>query len=51
MNKGTKTTLRIFSVAVAAALILMELGFIPNLINYHFWFMTGAYVLALFTFK
>ena len=51
MNKGTKNTLRIISVVVALALVLMELGFIPNLVNYHFWFLTGAYGLALFTMR
>ncbi|MEO9476531.1 MAG: hypothetical protein ABJG41_13395 [Cyclobacteriaceae bacterium] len=51
MNKSTKNTLRIVSVVIALALVLMELGFVPNLVNYHFWFLVAAYGLALFTFK
>lgn len=51
MNKGTRNTLRLISVVIVLALVLMELGVIPNLLNYKFWFMVAAYGLSLITYK
>lgn len=51
MSKSTKNTLRIVSIVIVIALVFMQLGIIPNLVNYKFWFMVGAYGLALLTFK
>ncbi|MFT5640106.1 MAG: hypothetical protein ACI9A7_000201 [Cyclobacteriaceae bacterium] len=51
MKNSTKSVLRVISVLLALALVLMELGIIPNLINYKFWFLVMAYALALITFK
>lgn len=50
MKGGTKTTLRLISIIIVLALVLMELDIIPNLLNYKFWFMVGAYGLAMITF-
>lgn len=49
MNKSTKNTLKIVSVIVALLVVLMELGILPNVVNYHFWVMVAAYGLLLFT--
>ena len=43
--------LRLISIVIALALVLMELNILPNIVNYHFWFLVGAYGLALFTFR
>jgi uncharacterized protein YebE (UPF0316 family) len=50
MKGGTKTTLRLISIIIVLTLVLMELNFIPDVLNYRFWFMVGAYGLALITF-
>lgn len=51
MNRSTRNTLRLVSVLMVLALVLMELNIIPDLLNYKFWFMVVAYAIALFTFK
>lgn len=51
MNKSTRNTLRLISVVIVLALVLMQLNLIPDLLNYKFWFMVVAYALALITFK
>ena len=51
MNKSTRNALRLISVILVLALVLMELGIIPNLLNYKFWFMVAAYALALVTYR
>lgn len=51
MNKGTRNTLRLISVIIVLALVLMQLNIIPDLLNYKFWFMVVAYALALLTFR
>ncbi|MEQ8240599.1 MAG: hypothetical protein RIA69_15375 [Cyclobacteriaceae bacterium] len=51
MRNSTKSVLRIISVVLVLSLVLMELGILPNLVNYKFWFLVGAYGLALITFK
>lgn len=43
MNKSTRNILKIVSIILAIAVILMDLGVIPNVINYHFWVMVVAY--------
>ena len=50
MTKGTRNTLRLISVIIVLALVLMELNVIPDLLNYKFWFMVVAYALTLLTF-
>ncbi len=49
MSKSTRNLLRLISIIIVLSLVLMELGFIPNLFNYKFWFLIGAYALLLFT--
>ena len=49
MKKGTKTTLRLVSIVLALLLVLMEVGAIPNLFNYHFWVLIIAYALIVVT--
>lgn len=51
MNKSTRNTLRLISVILVLALVLMELNIIPDLLNYKFWFMVVAYALALVTYR
>lgn len=51
MNKSTRNTLRLISVILVLALVLMELNIIPNFLNYKFWFMVVAYALALVTYR
>lgn len=51
MNKSTRNTLRLISVIIVLALVLMQLNIIPDLLNYKFWFMVAAYALALITLK
>ena len=51
MSKSTRNTLRLISVIIVLALVLMELNVIPNLLNYKFWFMVAAYALALITYR
>jgi len=43
MNKKTRNILKILSIILAVAVILMDLQIIPNIINYHFWVMVIAY--------
>ena len=49
MTKSTRNLLRLVSVILVLALVLMELNVIPDLLNYKFWFMVVAYALALVT--
>ena len=49
MNNKTKNLLKVVSIITALAVILMDLGIIPNLVNYHFWVMVIAYGLLLFS--
>ncbi|MEQ8580554.1 MAG: hypothetical protein RIC30_21405 [Marinoscillum sp.] len=51
MSKSTRNTLRLISVIIVLALVLMELNVIPDLLNYKFWFMVAAYALALITYR
>ncbi len=51
MSKSTRNTLRLISVIIVLALVLMELNVIPNLLNYKLWFMVAAYALALITYR
>lgn len=43
--------LRLISVIIVLALVLMELNVIPDLLNYKFWFMVAAYAIALVTYR
>ncbi|MFK7952067.1 MAG: hypothetical protein AB8B73_04420 [Ekhidna sp.] len=51
MNKSTKNTLRIVSIILAILVILMDLGILPNIVNYHFWVMVIAYFMLVLTIK
>ncbi len=51
MKKSTKNTIRIVSVLLALLLVLMEVGAIPNIINYHFWVLIIAYAMLVFTLR
>jgi len=51
MSKSTKNTLRIASFILAILIILMDLGIIPNIINYHFWVMVIAYFLLVLSLR
>ncbi|MEQ8904699.1 hypothetical protein [Ekhidna sp.] len=51
MTKSTKNTLRIASFILAIAVILMDLGIIPNIVNYHFWVMVIAYFLLVLSLR
>lgn len=51
MNKSTRNTLRLVSVVLVLGLVLMELGIIPNMLNYKFWFLVAAYALAMITYR
>ena len=51
MTNSTRNILRIVSIVLVIAMVLMELGVIPVLFNYRFWFMILAYGLLLFTMK
>ena len=51
MTNSTRNLLRLISVLVALALVLMELGFLAELVNFRFWFMVGAYAMLLFTLR
>ena len=50
MSRSTKNVLRLISVIIVLALVLMELDMIPNLLNYKFWFMVLAYGMSMITF-
>ncbi len=43
MTKKTKNLLKIISIVLAIAVILMNLGIIPNWVTPHFWVMVIAY--------
>ncbi|WP_258104128.1 hypothetical protein [Marinoscillum sp. MHG1-6] len=50
MSRSTKNTLRIVSILLTIALVLMQLGIIPpDLVGYKFWFMVLSYGLLLVT--
>ena len=51
MNKSTKNTLRIISIVLAILVILMDIGVIPNVINYHFWVMVIAYFMLVISLR
>ncbi|MEP0272622.1 hypothetical protein [Ekhidna sp.] len=51
MTKRTRNTLRIVSIVLAILVILMDLGIIPNIINYHFWVMVIAYFLLVLSLR
>jgi|GEM_PF-1162996 len=51
MNKSTRNTLRLVSILIVLALVLMELNLIPPIVNYRFWFMVLAYGLTIITYK
>lgn len=51
MDKKTKNILKITSIVLAIAVILMDLGIIPNVINYHFWVMVIAYFLLILSIR
>ena len=51
MTKSTRNILRLISIVLVLALVLMEIDVIPDLLNYKFWFMVVAYALALITFR
>ena len=43
MDNKTKNILKIISIILAIAMILMEAGVIPNWVTPHFWVMVIAY--------
>ncbi|MFY0605981.1 MAG: hypothetical protein JXR10_04645 [Cyclobacteriaceae bacterium] len=51
MNRSTRNLIRLVSIIIVLALVLMELDVIPNLLNYKFWFMVAAYALTMITYK
>lgn len=51
MTKATRNTLRLISIILVLALVLMELNLIPDVLNYKFWFMVLAYALSLITYR
>ncbi|WP_436515544.1 hypothetical protein [Ekhidna sp. To15] len=51
MTKSTRNTLRIASIVLAILVILMDLGFIPNIVNYHFWVMVISYFLLVLSIR
>ncbi|MDH5610147.1 MAG: hypothetical protein OEY56_11780 [Cyclobacteriaceae bacterium] len=51
MSESTRSLLRILSIIIVLALVLMELNIIPDLFNYEFWFMIVAYALMLITIR
>lgn len=51
MTRGTRNTLRLVSIIIVLALVLMELNIIPDFLNYKFWFMVLAYSLSLITYR
>ena len=48
MSRSTRNLLRIISIVIVLAVVLMELNIIPKLVNYRLWFTVGAYGLLLF---
>ncbi len=51
MNNSTRNILRIVSIVLVIAMVLMELDIIPEIFLYRFWFMVMAYGLLLFTLR
>ncbi|GAB4246037.1 MAG: hypothetical protein Tsb0034_24840 [Ekhidna sp.] len=51
MSSSTKKTLRIVSIILAILVILMDLGIIPNVVNYHFWVMVIAYFMLVLSIR
>lgn len=51
MTKATRNVLRLISIILVLALVLMELNIIPDVLNYKFWFMVLAYALSLITYR
>lgn len=51
MSKSTKNILRIVSIVLAVLVILMDIGVLPNVVNYHFWVMVVAYFLLVMTLR
>ncbi|SNT35649.1 hypothetical protein SAMN05421640_3505 [Ekhidna lutea] len=51
MTSKSKNTLRIISIILAVLVILMDLGIIPNVVNYHFWVMVIAYFLLVLSIR
>ncbi|MBV6647633.1 MAG: hypothetical protein KI790_19400 [Cyclobacteriaceae bacterium] len=51
MTRRTRNILRLVSVIIVLALVLMELGVIPQVVNFKFWFMVVAYALVLVSVK
>ncbi|WP_425392259.1 hypothetical protein [Ekhidna sp.] len=51
MTSRTRNTLRIISIVLAILVILMDLGIIPNIVNYHFWVMVIAYFLLVLSIR
>ena len=51
MTKSTRNTLRVSSIILAIPVILMDLGIIPNIVNYHFWIMVIAYFLLVLSIR
>ena len=51
MTNSTKNLLRIISIVLVIAIVLMELAVIPILFNYRLWFLLVAYGLLLITLK
>ncbi len=47
MNKSTKNILKIASIILAVAVILMELNNIPSMVNYHFFKMDAFLIRSL----
>jgi len=43
MDRKTKNILKVISLVMAIAVILMEVGIIPNWVTPHFWVMVIAY--------
>ncbi len=51
MTRNTRNLLRLISVVIVLALVLMEFEVIPDIFNYEFWVLLVAYALLLFTLR
>ena len=51
MTKNTRNILRLVSVIIVIALVLMEFQVIPDLFNYEFWVLLVAYAILLYTIR
>ena len=51
MDKHTRNMLRIISIIIVILVILMDLGIVPNIVNYHFWVMVIAYFMLVLSMR